>query len=53
MISEMLDLAVKHKVEPWVQKRSMDKVNEVIPLMNKGDVKYRYVLVNEENGGKL
>ncbi|KAG7529693.1 hypothetical protein FFLO_05499 [Filobasidium floriforme] len=53
LISEMLDLAVKHKVEPWVQKRSMDKVNEVIPLMNKGDVKYRYVLVNEENGGKL
>ena len=53
MISEMLDLAVKHKIEPFIQKRKMDDVNEVIPLMNKGDVRYRYVLVNEENGGKL
>jgi alcohol dehydrogenase (NADP+) len=49
----MLELAAKQKIEPWIQKRNMDDVNEVIPKMHKGDVRYRYVLVNEKNGGEL
>lgn len=49
----MLALAAKQQVEPWIQKRSLKDVNQVIPKMHAGDVRYRYVLVNEENGGKL
>ena len=52
-ISEMLELMHKEKIEGWIKKWPMDKVNEAVPSMDKGDARYRYVLVNTENGGQL
>ncbi|SGY39878.1 BQ5605_C003g02289 [Microbotryum silenes-dioicae] len=52
-IAEMLELAATQKIHPWIVKRPLDSVNETIPeMVNKG-ARYRFVLVNEENGGKL
>lgn len=52
-ITEMLELMKSEKISGWVKKWSMDDVNTAVPSMHKGDARYRYVLVNEENGGKL
>lgn len=52
-ISEMLELAHKEKIHGWVQKWDLNQVNEAIPAMEAGKARYRYVLVNQENGGKL
>lgn len=49
----MLQLAVDHKVQPWIKKRKMDDVNEAVPDMVAGKARYRFVLVNEKNGGKM
>lgn len=48
----MLELAVEKKVQPWIIKRPMDDVNKAVPDMLDGKARYRYVLVNEKNGGK-
>jgi alcohol dehydrogenase (NADP+) len=48
-IREMLDLAAKKGVKTWIQKRPMDDVNKAIVDMEKGDARYRYVLVNEKH----
>jgi len=45
-ISEMLELAAKQKVKPWIQKRSMKDANQTVKDMVAGKARYRYVLEN-------
>ncbi|WVQ78888.1 hypothetical protein IAT38_000979 [Cryptococcus sp. DSM 104549] len=52
-IREMLEIAGAKGIKPWIKKWSLDKVNEAVPDMVAGNSRYRYVLVNEANGGKL
>lgn len=52
-IEDMLALAQKHDVHPWIQKRKMEDVNTVVPEFQSKGAKYRFVFVNEKNGGKL
>ena len=52
-ISEMLHLMKEHKIEGWIKKFDMKDVNKAVPSMDKGEARYRYVLVNTDNGGKL
>lgn len=47
-IREMLELAIKKNVRPWVEVRSMREANQVIRDMEKGYARYRYVLVNDK-----
>lgn len=49
----MLELAAKQEIHPWIIKRPMKEVNAAVGDMHAGKARYRYVLVNEENGGKL
>lgn len=53
LIKEMLELAATQKIHPWIIKRPMDDVNQVVVDMHASKAKYRYVLVNEANGGTL
>lgn len=48
-IAEMLNFAVKHNIHPYIQERPMKDANQAIVDMEKGDARYRYVLVNEAN----
>lgn len=52
-IKEMLELAATQSIHPWIIKRPMNEVNQAVPDMHAGKARYRYVLVNEHNGGKL
>ena len=52
-IQEMLDLAAKHNIKGWINPRPMTDANQVMVDFNKGLPRYRYVLVNEKQGGKL
>ena len=52
-IREMLALYAKEKVKGWIQPRSMKDANAVVTDMDAGKARYRYVLVNEKQGGKL
>lgn len=45
-IEEMLDLAAKSNVKPWVQERPMKDANQAVVDMVDGKARYRYVLVN-------
>lgn len=47
-IQEMLELAARKGVKPWVQERPMKEANEAIVDMEEGKARYRYVLVNEQ-----
>lgn len=49
----MLEFAAKHGVKPWVTKYPLEKANEAVVSMDKGESRYRHVLVVERNGGKL
>ncbi|KAI5477824.1 alcohol dehydrogenase (NADP+) [Pseudohyphozyma bogoriensis] len=53
VIKEMLALAAKQEIHPWIIKRPIDDVNEAVKDMHASKARYRYVLVNEKNGGKL
>ncbi|BGP58581.1 hypothetical protein JCM8202_002343 [Rhodotorula sphaerocarpa] len=53
IIAEMLEVAAKQKISPWVTKRPLEDVNKAVPDMHAGKARYRYVLVNTKNGGKL
>jgi len=53
VIREMLDLAAEKGVKPWITKRPLEDVNKAVPDMEAGKARYRFVLVNEKNGGKL
>ncbi|RAK96112.1 NAD(P)-dependent alcohol dehydrogenase [Aspergillus ibericus CBS 121593] len=45
-IRDMLELAVKKGVTPWIEERPMGDANEVLVDMDSGKARYRYVLVN-------
>ncbi|GAA5877088.1 hypothetical protein JCM1840_005306 [Sporobolomyces johnsonii] len=53
IIREMLEVAAKENVKPWIIKRPFEEVNEALSDMHNSKARYRYVLVNEKNGGKL
>lgn len=46
-IEEMLDVTVNKGVKPWIQTRPLKEANKAVVDMNKGNARYRYVLVNE------
>ena len=46
-------IVAKHKTKAWINPRPMTEANEAVVDMDKGMARYRYVLVNEKNGGKL
>lgn len=48
-ISEMLEFAAKNGVRPLIQERPLKDANQVMIDMEKGDARYRYVLVNESH----
>lgn len=48
-IKEMLDVAVKHNVKPFIETRSMKDVNQAVVDMDAGKARYRYVLINEHH----
>ncbi|EFX03836.1 zinc-binding alcohol dehydrogenase [Grosmannia clavigera kw1407] len=48
-IRDMLQLAVDKNVQPWIEERPMDEVNQAILDMDKGLARYRYTLVNEKH----
>lgn len=52
-IMRMLDFAAKHKIAPWIQKYNMDDINKAMPDFQEGKPRYRFVLVNTDNGGKM
>lgn len=52
-IEEVLEFAAKHKVEAWTKKYALSNINEAVKSMHAGEARYRYVLVNEKNGGKM
>ena len=45
-IEDMLQLALKHKVKPWIEQRPMKEANQAVLDMDAGKARYRYVLVN-------
>jgi D-arabinose 1-dehydrogenase-like Zn-dependent alcohol dehydrogenase len=49
-IKEMLQLAADQKVKPWIEEIPMRDANKAIVDFEKGKPRYRYVLVNEEQG---
>lgn len=52
-INEMLQLAKSKSIQGWIKKFDMNDVNKAVPSMHAGEARYRYVLVNQQNGGKL
>lgn len=46
-IREMLELAATKGVKPWIEERPMKEANQAILDMDKGNARFRYVLVNE------
>lgn len=52
-IEEMLNLAAKLDIKPWIEKRPLSSVNKSVVDMENSKARYRYVLVNESNGGVL
>ncbi|GAA5872442.1 hypothetical protein JCM3774_004522 [Rhodotorula dairenensis] len=53
LINEMLELASKQNIKPWVTKRPLEDANQAVVDMHNSKARYRYVLVNQKNGGKL
>jgi len=51
-INEMFEVAVKHSVRPWIEKIPLKNTNDAVVKMEEGKARYRFVLVNESNGGK-
>jgi len=52
-ISEMLEFAAKKQIHPFIQERAMKDANQAVIDMDKGDARYRYVLVNEAHVAEL
>ncbi|KIR25295.1 hypothetical protein I307_05681 [Cryptococcus deuterogattii 99/473] len=52
-ISRMFQLAVDHNLKAWIQKYKFDDINQAIQDFEAGKPRFRFVLVNEENGGKM
>ncbi|BGP52233.1 hypothetical protein JCM10450v2_008204 [Rhodotorula kratochvilovae] len=53
MINEMLELAAAQGIESWIEKRDLKDANQTVKDMHASKARYRYVLVNTKNGGKL
>ncbi|TNY20180.1 chaperonin 10-like protein [Rhodotorula diobovata] len=53
LIQEMLELAAKQGVKSWIEKRDIKDANQTVRDMKASKARYRYVLVNTANGGKL
>ena len=51
-IREMLAFAAKNKIHPFIQERPLKDANQVVVDMEKGDARYRYVLVNEKHAAE-
>lgn len=49
----MLDFAAEKQIKPWIQKWNMDDINKAMPAFKDGQPRYRFVLVNADNGGQL
>lgn len=47
-VEQMLQFAVKHNVQPWVEERPMAEVNDAIIDFEAQKPRYRYVLVNAQ-----
>ena len=45
-IENIVQLAVKSEVKPWVQARPMRKANQAVVDLEKRNARYRYVLTN-------
>lgn len=53
-IAELFELIARHpEAAPWVNKYRFEDMNKAMTDFNAGKAKYRLVVVNEENGGKL
>jgi alcohol dehydrogenase (NADP+) len=48
-IQEMLQLAAKQKIKPWIEARPLKDVNKAVKDMEANKARYRYVLVNENH----
>ncbi|KAI9677369.1 MAG: hypothetical protein M1817_006321 [Caeruleum heppii] len=46
-IRQMLDLAARQKIKPWINARPLKDANQAVIDMDAGKARYRYVLVNE------
>lgn len=44
---EMLDFAAKHNVRPWIEKREMNDINEMVKYVMEGGPRYRAVMEME------
>lgn len=51
-IEEMLELAARKGVKSWVNSWPLGKVNDALQAFQRGEPRYRIVLVNEKNVGK-
>ena len=47
-IREMLELALKKNIRPWIDVRPMSDANSAIIDMENGCARYRYVLANDQ-----
>jgi D-arabinose 1-dehydrogenase-like Zn-dependent alcohol dehydrogenase len=58
-LRKMFDFAVEHDIgtkkspSPYIQKYNMDDINQALPDFKAGKPRYRFVLVNTDNGAKL
>jgi len=52
-INEMFEFAVQHDIRPWIQKIPLEDANDAVVKMDQGKAHYRFVLVNETNGGDV
>lgn len=52
-IKRMLQLVVDNKIESWIQKYDMGNINQALNDFEEVGPRFRYVLVNKDNGGKL
>jgi alcohol dehydrogenase (NADP+) len=52
-IERMLKLAVEKGINSWYQKYNFEDINTAFEDFDAGKPRFRFVLVNEENGGKL
>lgn len=51
-ISKMLEFAATKKIHPFIQERPLKDANQVVVDMDKGNARYRYVLVNEKHASE-
>jgi alcohol dehydrogenase (NADP+) len=49
----MLMFAVDHDIQSWIQQYDMKDINKAMPDFKAGKPRYRFVLLNTDNGGKM